>query len=313
MDRLAAMQTFVKVIETGSFSAAARQLRVGQPAVSKLVAQLEERLGVSLLLRSSRSFSATEAGRVFYERAKLAVAEADEAELAARGAGADLVGRLRVSAAVTFTRLKIVPKLGQFLAQHPKLEIELILDDRNVDLVGEGIDVALRMGVMTDSALTARRIGQSRRRVVGTPTYFARAGAPLEPRDLERHEAIIYTQRGGGAAWIFVKDGVEESVALNGRIRSTAAEAVREAVLADLGLTIASDAMLGVELESGVVREVLADWRLPSIDIWAIFPTGRRASAKARAFAAFVEGELGAEAGERRDAERHIRLPGQPP
>ena len=178
MDRLAAMQTFVKVIETGSFSAAARQLRVGQPAVSKLVAQLEERLGVSLLLRSSRSFSATEAGRVFYERAKLAVAEADEAELAARGAGADLVGRLRVSAAVTFTRLKIVPKLGQFLAQHPKLEIELILDDRNVDLVGEGIDVALRMGVMTDSALTARRIGQSRRRVVGTPTYFARAGAP---------------------------------------------------------------------------------------------------------------------------------------
>jgi DNA-binding transcriptional LysR family regulator len=297
MDRLAAMQTFVKVIETGSFSAAARQLRVGQPAVSKLVAQLEERLGVSLLLRSSRSLSATEAGRVFYERAKLAVAEADEAELAARGAGAGLVGRLRVSAAVTFTRLKIVPKLGRFLAQHPKLEIELILDDRNVDLVGEGIDVALRMGVMTDSALTARRIGHSRRRVVGTPTYFARSGAPLEPRDLERHEAVIYTQRGGGAAWTFVKDGVEESVALGGRIRSTAAEAVREAVLADLGLTVATDAMLGAELKSGAVREALADWRLPSIDIWAIFPTGRRASAKARAFAAFVERELEAEEG----------------
>ncbi len=295
MDRLAAMQTFVKVIETGSFSAAARQLRLGQPAVSKTVAQLEERLGTSLLLRSSRSFSATEAGRIFYERAKLAIAEADEAELAARGAGAGLVGRLRVSAAVTFTRLKIVPKLGRFLAQHPKLEIELVLDDRNVDLVGEGVDVALRMGVLTDSALTGRRIGRSRRRVVATPGYFARAGAPLEPRDLERHEAIIYTQRGGGAAWTFVKNGVEESVALSGRIRSTAAEAVREAVLADLGLAVASDGMLGVELKSGAVREVLADWRLPSIDIWAVFPTGRRASAKARAFAAFVEGELEAE------------------
>ena len=145
MDRLAAMQTFVKVIETGSFSAAARQLRVGQPAVSKTVAQLEERLGLSLLLRSSRSFSATEAGQIFYEHAKLAIARADEAELAARGAGAGLTGRLRVSAAVTFARLEIVPKLGIFLAQHPKLEIELILDDRNVDLLGEGVDVALRM------------------------------------------------------------------------------------------------------------------------------------------------------------------------
>jgi DNA-binding transcriptional LysR family regulator len=297
MDRLAAMQTFVKVIETGSFSEAARQLRIGQPAVSKLVAQLEERLGVSLLLRSSRSFSATEAGRLFYERAKLAVDEADEAELVARGAGAGLVGQLRVSAAVTFTRLKIVPKLGRFLAQHPKLEIELILDDRNVDLVGEGIDVGLRMGAMTDSTLTARRIGRSRRRVMGSPTYFARAGAPLEPRDLEQHEAIIYTQRGGGAAWTFVKDGVEESVALNGRIRSTAVEAVREAVLADLGLTVSSDAMLGAELKSGAIREVLPEWRLPSIDIWAVFPTGRRASAKARAFAAFVERELEAEVG----------------
>jgi DNA-binding transcriptional LysR family regulator len=122
MDRLAAMQTFVKVIDTGSFSAAARQLRVGQPAVSKMVAQLEERLGVTLLLRTSRSFSATDAGRIFYERAKLAIADADDAELAARGASAGLVGRLRVSAAVTFARLKIVPKLGRFLAQHPKLE-----------------------------------------------------------------------------------------------------------------------------------------------------------------------------------------------
>jgi DNA-binding transcriptional LysR family regulator len=291
MDRLVAMQTFVKVIDTGSFSAAARQLQVGQPAVSKIVAQLEERLGVTLLLRTSRSFSATEAGRIFYERAKLAIAEADEAELATRGAGAGLVGRLRVSAGVTFARLKIVPKLGRFLAQHPKLEIELILDDRNVDLVGEGIDVALRMGVLTDSGVTARKIASIRRRIVGTPAYFARVGAPREPRDLDRHEAIIYTQ-GGGVIWTFVKHGVEQTVALTGRIRSTAAEAVREAVLADLGLAVASDGMLGSELKKGLVQEALADWRLPSIDVSAVFPAGRRASAKARAFAAFVEREL---------------------
>ena len=292
MDRLAAMQTFVKVIETGSFSAAARQLRLGQPAVSKTVAQLEERLGLPLLLRSSRRLSATEAGQIFYDHAKVTIAQAEEAELAARGAGAGLTGRLRVSAGVTFARLKIVPKLGSFLARHPKLEIELVLDDRNVDLVGEGIDVALRLGVLTDSALAARKIAVVGRRVVGTPAYFARAGVPQMPADLSTHEAVIYSQRGGGSAWTFAKDGAEQSVVLSGRIRSTAVEAVREAVLADLGLAVASDAMLGAELESGAVREVLADWRLPSIDVWAVFPTGRRASAKARAFANFVEQEL---------------------
>jgi DNA-binding transcriptional LysR family regulator len=296
MDRLAAMQTFVTAIESGSFSAAARRLRVGQPAVSKMIAQLEDRLGVSLLLRSSRSFSVTEAGRTFYERAKIAIAEADDAELVARGVGAGLVGRLRVSAPVTFTRLKIVPRLGRLLAQHPRLEIELVLDDRNIDLVSEGVDVALRMGALKDSALTARKIADVRRRVVGTPAYFAHAGAPLLPRDLEKHEAIIYTQRGGGAAWSFAKDGVEINVALSGRLRTTAAEAVREGVLANLGLAVASDAMLGIELESGAVREVLNDWRLPSIDLWAVFPPGHRANAKARAFVAFVERELAHEA-----------------
>ena len=295
MDRLAAMQTFVKVIETGSFSAAARQLRLGQPAISKTVAQLEERLGLPLLLRSSRRLSATEAGQIFYDHAKVTIAQAEEAELAARGAGAGLTGRLRVSAGVTFARLKIVPKLGSFLARHPKLEIELILDDRNVDLVGEGIDVALRLGVLTDSALAARKIAVVGRRVVGTPAYFTRAGVPEMPADLSAHEAIIYSQRGGGSAWTFAKDGVEQSVVLSGRIRSTAVEALREAVLADLGLAVASDAMLGAELESGAVQEVLADWRLPSIDVWAVFPTGRRASAKARAFASFVEQELARE------------------
>jgi DNA-binding transcriptional LysR family regulator len=289
------MQTFVKVIETGSFSAAARQLRLGQPAISKTVAQLEERLGLPLLLRSSRRLSVTEAGQIFYDHAKVTIAQAEEAELAARGAGAGLTGRLRVSAGVTFARLKIVPKLGSFLARHPKLEIELILDDRNVDLVGEGIDVALRLGVLTDSALAARKIAVVGRRVVGTPAYFARAGVPEMPSDLSAHEAIIYSQRGGGSAWTFAKDGAEQSVVLSGRIRSTAVEALREAVLADLGLAVASDAMLGAELESGAVQEVLADWRLPSIDVWAVFPTGRRASAKARAFASFVEQELARE------------------
>jgi DNA-binding transcriptional LysR family regulator len=146
MDRLAAMETFVLVVDTGSFSAAARRLNVGQPAVSKLIAQLEDRLGVKLLVRTTRGLTATEAGLNYYERARRSIEEADEAELAARGAARSLAGRLRIAAAVTFARIHVMPHLPEFLRQHPDLEIEVVLDDRNVDLVQEGIDVALRMG-----------------------------------------------------------------------------------------------------------------------------------------------------------------------
>src|SRR5215475_544122 len=166
MDRLGAMETFVHVVDAGSFSGAARLLRVGQPAVSKTVAQLEKRLGVRLLLRSSHSLKATEAGRSFYERAKRSIEEADEAELAARGAGAALSGRLRVFAPVAFTCLHVIPSLPVFLAEQPKLDVELMLDDRDIDLIEAGIDVALRMGELADSSLTVRKIAQKPRRPI---------------------------------------------------------------------------------------------------------------------------------------------------
>jgi DNA-binding transcriptional LysR family regulator len=292
VDRFAAMEAFVRVVETGSFSAAARQLRVGQPAVSKTIAQLEDRLGVRLLLRSTRRLTPTEAGHNFYERAKRSIEEAEEAELAARGAGAALTGRLRISAAVTFARLHVIPFLPLFLAQHPALEIEVVLDHRNVDLIGEGIDVSLRMGALADSTLTARKIGQSRRLVLGTPSYFAVAGEPSTPADLVGHEAVIYAQGGGGEAWTFRQGSAEASVTLSGRVRMTVAEGIREAVFAGLGLAVATEWMFAPELERGIVKPVLQDWTLPSLDLWAVLPTGRRASAKARAFAEFVESHL---------------------
>src|SRR5439155_8816511 len=183
---------FVRVVETGSFSAAARHPRVGQPGVSKTVAQLEERVGARLLLRSTRGLMPTEAGQDFYERAKRAIEEADEAELAARGASASLSGELRISAAVTFARLHVVPRLPGFLAEHPSLSMEVVLDDRNIDLIQSGMDVALRMGSLEDSELTARKIGQSPRRVLGTPAYFETHGEPKGPADLAAHEAIVY-------------------------------------------------------------------------------------------------------------------------
>jgi DNA-binding transcriptional LysR family regulator len=292
MDRLAAMEAFVRVVESGSFSAAARRLRVGQPAVSKTVAQLEARLGVRLLLRSSRGLTPTEAGQSFYERAQRAIDEADEAELAARGAGAGLTGRLRFSAAVTFARLQVIPRLPLFLAEHPALSVEAVLDDRRVDLIEEGIEVALRMGDLADSAMTARRIGRARRVVLATPGYLARAGEPTTPAMLRQYQAVIYAQPGGGRTWTFRRDGEAATISLPESLSVTAAEGVREAVFAGLGVCVATEWMFQAEIASGRVRCVLPGWELPGVTLWAAFPTGRGASAKARAFAAFVEAQL---------------------
>lgn len=289
MDRMTGMETLVSVVESGSFSAAARLLDIGQPAVSKAIAQLEERLGVRLLLRSTRGLTPTEAGQAYYEHAKRAIEQADEADFAAKGAASRLSGRLRVSAAVTFARLHIVPKLPLFLAANPDLSIDIILDDGNVDLLERGVDVALRMGSLNDSAMTARKIGTCRRRVVGTPAYFAKAGEPQTPADLPLHQAVIYEQGGGGSAWSFTRGAAETSVVVSGRVRVTAAEGVRAAVLADVGLAVTSEWMLSPELASGAVVSVLNDWSLPGLDLWALFPTGRMASAKARTFVTFVE------------------------
>jgi DNA-binding transcriptional LysR family regulator len=289
MDRMAAMEAFVLVVDTGSFSAAARRLNVGQPAVSKLVAQLEERFGVKLLVRTTRGLTATEAGLNYYERARRSIEESEEAEFAARGAARSLAGRLRIAAAVTFARIHIMPHLPEFLRQHPDLEIEVVLDDRNIDLVQEGIDVALRMGQLADSSLTARRIASGRHVVVGTPSYFAKAGEPTEPSGLAAHEAVVYDQAGGGADWSFRRNGDEITVTLKGRLRVSAAEGVRAAILADAGIAIASEWMFATEIADGTVKVVLQDWQLPTLDLWAVFPAGRTATSKARTFTQFVQ------------------------
>lgn len=290
MDRLQAMATFVRVVETGSFSAAAKLAGVGQPAISKAIAGLEDRLQVRLLIRSTHGLTPTDAGLRFYERAKSAIREADEAELEARGEGAGLSGRLRVSAATTFASLLIVPRLPTFLADHPELEVDILLDDRVIDLVAEGIDLALRLGDLADSSAVARRIARGRRSVMATPAYLERAGIPSVPADLPSHEAIVYSQVDD--SWTFRKAGTEASVTVKARVRLSAAEGIRAAVLAHMGLTVNSDWMFTPELESGAVRRVLTDWELPPVDLWAVFPTGRLASAKARAFADFVAASL---------------------
>jgi DNA-binding transcriptional LysR family regulator len=244
-------------------------------------------------LRNSRrgsGLTATEAGLNYYERARRSIEEADEAEIAARGAGSGLTGKLRVCAAVTFARIHLMPRIPEFLRQHPDLEIEVVLDDRNVDLVQEGIDVGLRMGQqLADSSLTARRIASAPCVVVGTPTYFAQAGEPTVPGDLTMHDAVIYDQAGGGAEWTFRRDDAELAVTLKGRLRVNAAEGVRAAVLANAGVAITSEWMFAPEIADGAVKVVLQDWKLPRTDLWAVFPAGRTATTKARTFTQFVQ------------------------
>jgi DNA-binding transcriptional LysR family regulator len=289
MDRLAALEIFVRVVDTGSFSAVARRQRIGQPAVSKAIVQLEEWLGVSLLMRSTRSVVPTEAGRIFYEHAKRTIEEADEAVVAARGSASGLSGKLRVSTSVFFGQLHVIPQLSAFLAEHPDLDVELVLDDRVVDLVNEGIDVALRIGTMPDSNMTARRIAEGCRVVVATPAYLQRHGTPTSPGELINHQTVTYTGGSGGDSWTFRKGTAEVSVVLQGRLKVTAAEGLRQAVNCDMGLGVCSEWAFSPELRSGKLVAILHDWALPPTNLSAVYPTGHLASTKARAFASFVE------------------------
>lgn len=284
MDRLHAMEAFVRIVESGSFSAAARDMGIGQPAASKIVAALEDQLGVRLLVRSTRTLLPTDAGQAYYERARRVIAEADEAEIAARGVGTSLQGRLRICAPVTFARLHVAPKLGAFMAAHRQLHLEVIMEDSAIDLLEHNIDVALSLGDLADSAMTARKLAQTKRMIVASSDYLTSQGIPKSPGDLLSHQIIIYNQAVGGDEWRFRRGTSELSVQVQGRLMFSAAEGVREAVLAGLGLGIVSRWMMLPELRDGTVIPVLTDWTLPAVDLWAITPSGRLPSSRARAF-----------------------------
>ncbi len=260
--------------------------------MSKIITQLEKNIGVQLLLRSPRGLRPTEAGQNFYEHARRALQSADEAVREARGARADLSGRLRISAATTFSRMRLIPYLKPFLDQNPELSIDLVLHDQHIDLMEEGIDVALRIGTLAESNMTARRIASTRRLVLATPAYIATAGEPETPADLRRHPVILFDNTALGRNWTFERGGSAVSVETSGRLRVSAAEGVRAAVLAHLGIAVGTEWMFESELRDGSVKAVLKDWTLPSADLWAVYPAGRMASAKARAFVAFVESLL---------------------
>lgn len=293
MDRLVAMKQFATVVETGSFSAAARRLNMGQPAVSKAIANLEEYLGVRLLTRTTRAQHLTEAGQRYYERARVVLDEADEAESAAREAATSLAGRLRLAAPPTYAALHILPRLSEFLDANPDLSIDLILDDRWVDLIEQGVDLAIRLGKPADSSLVARRLGSSQRLLVASSAYLDRMGAPKTPEDLLAHRVVAYSQFEGATAWSFTRGTAAVSIAVQPTLRVSAAEGMRSCILAGLGIGMGSRLMFTPELAAGTVRPVLTEWGLSTLDVWAMFPSGRKSSRRARAFVDWLEAVVG--------------------
>jgi DNA-binding transcriptional LysR family regulator len=292
MDRFAAMHAFVRVVETGSFSIVAKEMTLGQPAISKTIANLERRLGARLLLRTTRKLVPTESGRAFYEQAKLAIEQAERAETIAKESHAALSGRLRVSAPTTFARLHLIPRLGHFLDRHPSLRVELVLNDEPVDLVENAVDVAIRLGTLSGSAIVARKLAETTRNVIASAEYIAKYGEPKTPQELSSHRLVSYVRPSVRETFLFSRKTETYSFAMDARVLVSAAEGVRAAVIAGLGLTIVTDWMFYPELAQGTVRKLLVDWKLPSVSLWAAFPSGKRTSAKARAFVEFFEADF---------------------
>ncbi|MFM9978502.1 MAG: LysR family transcriptional regulator [Sphingomonadaceae bacterium] len=282
-DRFQDLTLFVRVAETGSFSRAGRELGYAQPTVSRMIGALEDRLDVKLLMRTTRKVTPTEAGTALLHRARDVLSELEDAENAARGADG-LSGVLRIATPVTFGAREIAPRLAPFLAAHPALKVELLMADRRVDLLDEGVDLAIRLGPLDDSSFVSRRLASAPLHIVATPAYLARHGVPHVPADLHGHD-IILGRAPGVAVWTLrhATSG-ETSIKLSARIVATSTEGVLAAALAGLGIACASNFACRHELKRGELVQLLTDYSLPAIDVHAIMPSGRRSPAKARAF-----------------------------
>lgn len=299
MDKLQAMKTFVRVVEAGSFSAVAHESDTTQSAVSKQVAALERELGARLLTRTTRSLALTEEGEHYFEQARRLVAEIAEAEGALRRGEQQLTGWLRVAASVGFGRLKLMPLVQSFLAEHRGVKIDLRLSDGFIDLVEQGIDVAVRIGDLPDSSLTARRVGTAHRMLMAHRSYVRSlpkgTKAPRVPDDLVDHNCIVYTELAMRNAWRFTAGpgavdpvGTTRIVRVEGNLQTNSSEVMRASVLGGMGIGYSPTWLFDDELARGEVQRMLPDWETIPIPINLVSPLARRHSAKVRAFADHV-------------------------
>jgi len=290
-DRLLELTAFVRAAETGSFSQVARELGVSQPSVSRMVASLEARLGVKLFLRTTRQVTPTDAGALFLGRARQILGDLTDAEEAVRGVDS-LHGVLRVTMSGAFGTREVIPRLPAFLARHPRLRVELLVSDRMDDLIAEGVDIALRLGRLSDSAFGARLLATAPRLVVAAPAYLDKKGNPKTLADLSLHDCIVGPGLSGRHGWSFTRGDAVTSVAVEGRVQVASADGVIACVRAGLGIAVVSKWMCGAELDAGALLPILTDYQLDPIEIHAVYPGGRRPSLKVRAFSDYLAAAL---------------------
>ena len=291
---LTAQATFAQVVEAASFSAAARALGLSKSAVSKQVSRLEARLGVQLLNRTTRRLSLTEAGAVFYEGCQRMLAEAEAAEQAVTHLAAAPRGHLRLNAPMSFGILHLSPLLPALLRRCPELTVDLTLNDRLVDLVEEGYDLAIRIGRLPDSSLIARRLAPSRAVLCAAPAYLEEQGLPDRPRDLKRHAGLIYSYQADGATWRLTGPAGSERVPVAGRFRVNNGDALRQAALGGLGIAQLPTFIVGDDLRTGRLRRVLPDWEVAAeAAVHAVYPATRNLSPKVRVVIDFLAERFG--------------------
>ncbi len=299
MDKLSAMRTFVRVVESGSFTAVAAELSSTQSAISKQVAALEKELGAKLLVRTTRSLALSEEGARYFEQARRLMAEIAEAESDLRQGEAQLSGWMRVAASVGFGRLKLMPLVKTFMAAHPDVKIDLRLHDGFVDLVEQGIDVSVRIGELPDSGLIARRVGTSQRMLMAHRDYLKTlppgTSLPLQPEDLSQHNCLVYTETSNRNQWSFragaaasADPGTARTVRVEGRLQTNSSEVIRAAVNSGMGIGYSPTWLFEQELDRGEVVRLMPAWESPASPIHLVSPPERKHSAKVKAFVEHV-------------------------
>ncbi len=292
------MAAFVQVVEAESFSGAARRLGVAKSVVSRRVAALEARLGASLFHRTTRRLSLTEVGHAYHDRSQRILADVAEADDVAGHLQTALTGRLRIAAPMTFGIRHLSPAVADFLALHPRLDIELELNDRRVDLVSEGYDLAIRIGRLPDSSLIARRLAPCRHLVCASPAYLSARGIPATPDALaaDRHDCLVYSNRPVGEQWRFLVAGEWRSVRVHlRRLGVNNGEVLQTALLAGIGLAALPTFLVSDAVRRGELVPVLTGYPLETPDLHAVWAPGRQLSAKVRAMVEFLSGRFGPE------------------
>ncbi|HYC05062.1 MAG TPA: LysR family transcriptional regulator [Azospirillaceae bacterium] len=301
MDRLEEMCLFARVAETRSFTAAAQKLGLSKSVASRRVAELEGRLGARLLNRTTRHISLTEAGEAFYKRCIRILADVEEAERAATDLHGAPRGLLKVAAPMSFGMLHLAKAVADFLETYPEIELAMELNDRFVDLVEEGYDVAVRIGRLKDSSLVARRLCPARRVVCASPGYLKRRGVPKVPEELAQHDCLVYTNNPQPDLWTFpttpgptAPGGSEmRGVRVSTRLSANNGDVLRAAAVAGQGIVVLPTFIVGEDLAAGRLEPVLLDWTVSDQGVHCVYPPGRNLSPKVRVFVDFLAGRFG--------------------